>query len=441
MSAIPLRLTRRGAVLSMAMACAVVASIGFGQSQPTTAPSHPVPAPAVLAPAPKLMIDYFLPTPIISPLTKDVWGNPNVLPRDEDNGLESHGRLAKFCYWDGQIIKAKDGKYHMFASRWPESGGHNAWGGSLAIHAVSNNLLGPYEDKGPMWPNDQGGKGHNVTALQLPGDEGYAIVISETRPGEVWTCKDLNGPYTYKGKMSGVQTSNISIIIRPDGDFEIVPRNGQIYISKKADGILGPYKSQGPSVFPRGIPNLEDPALFYAGGLYHITVNSWSTRKAYHLTSEDGISNWKNRGLAYNPDADSVKYTDATINHWSLMERPAPYMEDGVVRAYTMAVLDVPKNEERGNDIHASKVIVIPFDGEGFNKGPCEAVRRGKSCGHRTPVIELGDGRALAARARVATSAIGGTRTENRLFLPPLYRRGRTQRGVLDYLGLVPPRF
>jgi hypothetical protein len=309
-------------------------------------------------------------------LTKEVWGADNVLPRDIKNGLESREKMAKYCYWDGQIIKAKDGKYHMFASRWDESAGHNGWGNSKAVHAVSDNLYGPYEDKGPMWPDaegipqtiTQGGKGHNVTALKLPEDEGYAIVISETRPGEVWTCKDLNGPYTYKGKMSGVQTSNISIMIRPDGDFQIVPRNGQVYISKKADGILGPYKSQGPSVFPRGIPNLEDPALFYAGGLYHITVNSWSTRKAYHLTSEDGISNWKNRGLAYNPDADTVKYSDGTINHWSLMERPAPYIEDGVVKAYTMAVLDVPKAQERGNDIHASKVIVIPFDGEAFNK-------------------------------------------------------------------------
>jgi hypothetical protein len=336
----------------------------------------PVPAPAVNLPAPKPMIDYFLPTPIIAPLTKDAWGAGNVLPRDVKNGLENIGKMSKYCYWDGQIIKAKDGKFHMFASRWDESGGHNAWGRSLAVHAVSDSLFGPYEDKGPMWPDadgvpqtvSQGGKGHNVTALQLPGDQGYAIVVSETRPGEVWTCKDLNGPYTYKGKMTGVQTSNISILVRPDGDFQIVPRNGQVYIAKKADGILGPYKSQGPSVFPRGIPNLEDPALFYAGGLYHITVNSWSTRKAYHLTSEDGISNWKNRGLAYNPDADSVKYTDGTINHWALMERPAPYIENGVVKAYTMAVLDVPKNQERGNDNHASKVIVIPFDGEAFNK-------------------------------------------------------------------------
>jgi hypothetical protein len=182
---------------------------------------------------------------------------------------------------------------------------------------------------------EYGGKGHNVTALTLPGDEGYAILVSETRPGDVWTCNDLNGPYTYKGRLKGVQTSNCSIIVRPDGDYEIVPRNGQVYISKKEDGILGPYTSQGPSVFPRGIPNLEDPALFYAAGMYHITVNSWSTRKAYHLTSADGIHNWVNRGSAYTPTVDFVKYTDGTLNHWDKAERPGVYIENGHVAVMT----------------------------------------------------------------------------------------------------------
>ena len=42
--------------------------------------------------------------------------------------------------------------------------------------------------------------------------------------------------------------SNVSIIVRPDGDYMIMPRSGQILISK--DGILGPYKVQGPPVYP-----------------------------------------------------------------------------------------------------------------------------------------------------------------------------------------------
>jgi len=35
------------------------------------------------------------------------------------------------------------------------------------------------------------------------------------------------------------------------------------------------------------------------------------------------------------------------------------------LKTLIQAVLDVPKNQEKGNDTHGSKVIVIPFDGAG----------------------------------------------------------------------------
>ena len=128
----------------------------------------------------KTLIDYFLPTPVVGSLSKDAWGAANVLPRDQQNGLEDT-TIKQWCYWDGQIIKGPEGKYHMFASRWDQAKGHNGWGGSVAVHAVSDRVNGPYIDQGPCWPENQGGKGHNVTALVLP-DKTYAIVVSETHP-------------------------------------------------------------------------------------------------------------------------------------------------------------------------------------------------------------------------------------------------------------------
>ncbi len=241
------------------------------------------------SPPGKSFIDYFLPMPINGFLSNDAWGAAEVGARDQKNGLED-ATMTRWNYWDGQIIKAHDGKYHMFASRWDQAKGHNEWWNSRAVHAVSDKLTGPYIDKGLCWPNDQGGRGHNVTALVLP-DGRYAVVVSETRPGTVFLSKSLDGPWEKLGIIQGegLHASNISIMVRPDGDYMIVPRSGQVFISKAADGILGPYKSMGPSVFPKGIPNLEDPAIFYSGGLYQIVVNSWSTRKAYHLTSKDGM--------------------------------------------------------------------------------------------------------------------------------------------------------
>jgi hypothetical protein len=327
--------------------------------------------------ADKTLIDYFLPTPIVGSLVSNVWGAPGVYPRDPRNGLEDT-TMKQWCYWDGQVIKGPDGRYHMFASRWDQSRGHDGWWGSSAVHAVSDKLVGLYTDKGLCWPDNQGGKGHNVTALVLP-DGRNAVVVSETRPGDVFVSKSLEGPWEQLGSIQvdangfnpkDGRMSNVSVMVRPDGGFEIVPRSGAILTS--TNGILGPYKIQGPSVYPQvaGLPlrNLEDPVVWYSGGLYHIVVNGWSDRKALHLTSRDGITNWKFRGLAYDPTTDFVRYADGTVNHWNKIERPAVVIENGHVTCFTFAVLDVPKNEERGNDSHGSKVIVVPFDGAALDR-------------------------------------------------------------------------
>jgi hypothetical protein len=87
--------------------------------------------------ADKTLIDYFLPTPIAGSLVSNVWGAPGVFPRDPRNGLEDT-TMKQWCYWDGQIIKGSEGKYHMFASRWDQSRGHGGWGSSRAVHAVSD---------------------------------------------------------------------------------------------------------------------------------------------------------------------------------------------------------------------------------------------------------------------------------------------------------------
>jgi hypothetical protein len=138
------------------------------------------------------------------------------------------------------------------------------------------------------------------------------------------------------------------------------------------NGVLGPYKLQGPPIYQSlpGLPkyNLEDPVIWYSGGLYHIVVNCWSDRKAFHLTSPNGISNWTNRGLAYDPTSDFIRYTDGTVNHWNKIERPGVFLENGHVAYFTLAVIDVPKDQELPNDNHGSKVIVVPFNGAALDR-------------------------------------------------------------------------
>ena len=360
---IPIHLVRCSSAILIF--CAVLAGSSLSDAQETN-PS-------------KTFIDYFLPTPVIGSLSTNVWGAVTVGPRDPKNGLEDES-MKQWNYWDGAILKSRDGKYHMFASRWNQARGHGGWFGSQAVHAVSDNLIGPYVDKGLCWPDDQGGKGHNVTALELP-DGRYAVVVSETRPGTVFVSKSLDGPWEQLGLIRVAtndfsklgRMSNASVMVRPDGNFEIVPRSGAILIS--TNGVLGPYVVQGPSIYPgiSGMPqhqrqNLEDPVVWFSGNLYHIVVNNWSDRKAYHLTSEDGIHNWTYRGLAYDPTTGFVRFADGTVNRWEKLERPSVFIENGHVAAVTLAVIDVPKEQEKGNDNHGSKVVVISFDGAALDR-------------------------------------------------------------------------
>lgn len=341
--------------------------------------------PLALAAAPamsKTLIDYFLPIPIVKQLTSNAWGAAGVLPRDQDNGVEDKTN-KQWSYWDGKILRAADGKYHMYASRWNQSAGHNGWFGSVCVHTVSDSSpLGPYVDKGLCY-TDENGKGHNVMVDQM-NDGTYFILVSETRrPATIYTSKSLDGPWVKRGAISfekngfnidvgsgGQLHSNTVILPRPDGSFLCTGREGVISLS--TTGILGPYKVMSLSVFPRvqGLNNgfAEDPVIWRSGGKYHITVNWWDVKQARHILSDDGIKNWKEMGLAYAANRDFVKYTNGTVNRWAKIERPQVYMKDGHVSHFIFSVIDVEKDKDVGNDNHSSKVIVVPFDGVQFDK-------------------------------------------------------------------------
>lgn len=156
--------------------------------------------PPASKPADRTLVDYFQPMPIKGTLAADVWGAADVGRRDQDNGLEDR-ELKQWCNWDGAVLQGSEGKWHMFGSRWPGPLGHGGWGKSLAVHAVSDDVIGPYEDRRLCWPDDQGGKGHNVTDLKMP-DGRYAITISETRPVEIFAPESPDGPWKSLGRIT-----------------------------------------------------------------------------------------------------------------------------------------------------------------------------------------------------------------------------------------------
>jgi hypothetical protein len=326
------------------------------------------------APA-KTLIDYFLPMPIVCPLTSNTWGAAGVLPRDTCNGLED-ATDANWNYWDGKILLGKDGKYRMYAGRWPQNKGFADWPQSVIVQATSNGtVIGSYV---PDTATPFTGKEQNVTGMPL-NDGSFALLDS---PGKVYTASSLDGPWAALGAItvtangstiSSATTENQTIWQSADNSFLVISRTFQEMTSPK--NITGPYAIQAtiPSLQSQGY---EDPVVWCSGGQYHLVANMYNARKAMHFTSADGIHDWTNQGLAYDPTSDFVRYTDGTVNHWYKAERPGVVLQNGHVTAFTFAVIDVDKTLDLANDKHGSKIIVVPFDGVSFdhdNPGPGSA--------------------------------------------------------------------
>ena len=366
----------------------------------------------------KTFIDYIQPAPIVcSPLSSATWGVAGVLPRDTCQGIESAqgaGVPPADYYWDGQIIRAADGKYHMFMSTWPGTSpnGFGDWTSSNAFHAISSmGVEGPYIRQDYVYSSH---KGHNVSAAQLL-DGSYVVVVSEIVPFTIYKSTSLDGPWTAcpGGELiqpNGVTTnsptpcnpggpcndshwdSNVSLVARPDGKFEIVQRHGFIAL---ADTLCGPYKMQKPtwdypaanlpnvdSIYPKRTSNPlvtsptyaweEDPHIWYSAGTYHVIYSGSGDRVGWHLYSPDGINHWKDGGLAYSPRVYQKVfcYQGSTVcTQWYKSERPGVVLENGHPTHITLAVADVDKDyaiPEGSN--HGSKVVVLPFDGVTFDQ-------------------------------------------------------------------------
>ena len=256
--------------------------------------------------------------PIVGKLSTTVWGASTVGPRDPANGLEDNGQNGGVgphqeikYYWDGKIIKGEDGKYHLYASYWAHSNGFGppasasgtGWQSSIPMHAISEEVMGPYVFESECYAHNQQGtnQGHNTTALVAPsGVAPYTLSVGEIVPGQMFSSPSANGPWTLLGLTNtntnghngcGDLTSNFTFTVGPDNRFWATSRGGCIMDS---DLVLGPYKVETDSVLPNLENNdngdAEDEAIWYSGGNYHIVYNYWNVQRAYHIMSKDGIT-------------------------------------------------------------------------------------------------------------------------------------------------------
>ncbi len=298
-------------------------------------------------------IDRFLPMPPNAPLRSDVWGADAVKPRDAANGVED----ARYSYWCTSVIQGPDGKYHNFVVRWAENSpkGHFEWPHSHVVRAVGDSPTGPFKIV------EEIGKGHNVTAYQAKDGTWILYII-----GGCYRGPTLEGPWT-RGKLSfddrgrkGVDMTNATFARRADGSYLMVNRGGDIWISK--DGNHEPYRRvSNRSVYPPvSRARFEDPVVWKDDVQYNLIVNDWFGRAAYYLRSRDGLRWDWDQGLAYGPGV--IRQQNGRVEDWFKIERPRVF-QDAHGRATHMyfAVIDVPKDQDKPDDIHSSKALGVPL--------------------------------------------------------------------------------
>jgi hypothetical protein len=88
----------------------------------------------------------------------------------------------------------------------------------------------------------------------------------------------------------------------------------------------------------------------------------WGASNVLPRDTRNGLEDTTMKRFCYG-DGQIMKAPDGTVNHWNKAERPPVDIGDGHVAAMSLAVIDVEKQQDKGNDGHGSNVIVVPFDG------------------------------------------------------------------------------
>lgn len=247
-----------------------------------------------------------------------------MLPAPRNGGFAMEG----YWVWCGSVIKGEDGRYHMFASRWPNwLPMHPGWlAASEVVRATSDTPEGPYTFQEVVLPARgpgywDGRATHNPRIKRF-GDTYYLYYMGSThpfadpKPGEplavndplpivarahkrigVAVSKSVFGPWqrfdapvlpTRPDKFDSLLTSNPAPCVEEDGSVLMIYK-ARAYVAPPYEGLLhgpmtigvaraeqpaGPFKVlKDETVFPPEV-DIEDPFV-------------WKTPEGYQLIAKD----------------------------------------------------------------------------------------------------------------------------------------------------------
>lgn len=337
-----------------------------------------------------------------------------MLPASRNSGF----RMEGYWVWCGSVIKAEDGRYHMFASRWPKTQKmHPGWiFSSEIVRAVSDTPEGPYEfaevvlpARGPQYWD--GRMTHNPRIFKR-GNEYVLYYIGTTHPFPepdyvaahedpitvvcrtnkrigIATADKITGPWKRSDKpvmdvrpehFDNLFVSNPAPCMNEDGSVLMVYKSraykesvyekelhGQMQLGvAEADSCEGPYRVlRETPLFPEDVV-VEDPYIWKEDGIYHMVAKDMFGNVCgiqyggIHAWSEDGV-NWNlNRGeLAYSR---TITWDDGTEQVMGNFDRPSMIFDkNGNATHMNFAVSDGTNSFMDANDTWN---VVIPLKPE-----------------------------------------------------------------------------
>lgn len=331
-------------------------------------------------------------------------------------------RMEGYWTWDGSVIRGEDGRYHMFASRWPKKYMmHPGWLFlSEVVRASSDTIEGPYEfEEVVLGPRDKsyfdGRMTHNPSIRKV-GDTYLLFYIGVTYAAdlpedptkmptenihstdlwcrEIWqrkrigmaTSKSIFGPWKRSdepvlkpriGKWDRGTTSNPSPFVMPDGSIYLAYKSGYTVEGTKlsqfnigiarADNFESPFRrvSDEPVIeHPTPKSFVEDPFLWYADGEFHMIMKDLSgdivgdKGAGLYVSSPDG-ANWK-LGDPPNAYSRTIVWDDGQTENFGQFERPQILFDENGGMTHMIGAVAYSEGDLQG--VTDSWVIVAPLD-------------------------------------------------------------------------------
>ncbi len=298
------------------------------------------------------------------------------LPQSAIFEMEGYGM------WCPSVVKVDD-TYHLFCSRWASD---KVWQQSEVIRATSQSLFGPYTFQevvlsAESHPWAEIGV-HNPKVMRV-GDRFLLYYIGmPTRETGFAFADNVEGPWEIIDHPV-MPANNPAIVVHEDSSVYVVGKfhrhnkdcldgfNDVAMRAYSADSLLGEYRTilDDGNRLP-GEFELEDPALQYVDGKYHLLCTDWQgeatgiQKAVVYYTSTDGINYELYSQTSVWDQSDEIPMTDGSTTLVSQIERPELFIgDDGQPEALLVGVISRPGDPAAHDDNY---IMIRPIKGFSF---------------------------------------------------------------------------